>query len=56
MQEGRLIDNIYLIKDYLICKRDVQKRIKPVNSSEFRSEIKPFISSTHEPLTKLVIK
>ena len=45
--EGRFIDNMYLIKDYLICKREGRSWIKPENASAFRTEIKSFVNKTH---------
>ncbi len=50
IQEGRLIDNMYLIKDYLICKRDGHPWIRSENASLFRSEIKSFVSHTHKAM------
>jgi len=44
--EGRLIDNMYDIKDYLICKREGRSWIKPENASAFRNEIKSFVNKT----------
>jgi len=44
--EGRLIDNMYDIKDYLICKREGRSWIKPENASRFRDEIKSFVNKT----------
>ena len=50
IQEGRLVDNMYFIKDYLICKRDGHPWIRPENASLFRSEIKSFVSHTHKTI------
>ena len=44
--EGRLIDNMYDIKNYLICKREGRSWIKPENASAFRDEIKSFVNKT----------
>jgi hypothetical protein len=38
--EGRLIDNIYDIKDYLICKREGRPWIKRPGVENFRSDMK----------------
>jgi hypothetical protein len=39
IEEGRLIDNMYLIRDYLVCKREGIAWVKPDNDT-FRDEIK----------------
>ena len=38
--EGRLIDNMYDIKDYLICKRDGRSWVKRPGAENFRSDLK----------------
>jgi len=38
--EGRLIDNMYDIKDYLICKREGRSWIKRPGAETFRSDMK----------------
>jgi hypothetical protein len=38
--EGRLIDNMYDIKDYLICKREGRPWIKRPGVENFRSDMK----------------
>ena len=38
--EGRLIDNMYDIKDYLICKREGRSWIKRPGAENFRSDMK----------------
>jgi hypothetical protein len=42
--EGRLIDNMYDIRDYLICKRKGGSWSKTQNASRFRDEIKRFVT------------
>ncbi len=42
--EGRLIDNMYDIKDYLICKRERRSWSKTQNASRFRDEMKRFVT------------
>jgi hypothetical protein len=38
--EGRLIDNMYDIKDYLICKRKGRPWVKRPGAENFRSDMK----------------
>ncbi len=38
--EGRLIDNMYDIKDYLICKREGRSWVKRPGAKNFRSDMK----------------
>ena len=38
--EGRQIDNMYDIKDYLICKREGRPWIKRPGAETFRSDMK----------------
>jgi hypothetical protein len=40
MCEGQLIDNMYDIRDYLICKRDGKPWVKTNASADFREDIK----------------
>ena len=51
INEGRLIDNMYDIKDYLICKREGRSWIKTIKASNFRDEMKQFVSDTEKALT-----
>ena len=44
ISEGRLIDNMYDIRDYLICKREGRSWSKTQNASKFRDEIKQFVT------------
>ena len=48
--EGRLIDNMYDIKDYLICKREGRSWSKTANASRFRDEMKRFITNVESNL------
>ncbi len=41
--EGRLIDNMYDIKDYLICKREGRSWVKRQGAENFRSDLKQMI-------------
>ncbi len=43
--EGRLIDNMYDIKDYLICKREGRSWSKTQNASRFRDEMKGLVDA-----------
>ncbi len=45
IQEGRLIDNMYDIKDYLICKREGRSWNKSEEASNFRGEMKLFVAA-----------
>jgi len=56
IQEGRGIDNMYLIKEYLICKNDDRKWIRSGEPTEFRSEIKSIVSGTQEAIKKMGYK
>ncbi len=40
INEGRLIDNMYDIKDYLICKREGRSWVKRPGTENFRSDMK----------------
>ncbi len=40
IDEGRLIDNMYDIKDYLICKRERRSWVKRPGAEKFRSDMK----------------
>ncbi len=48
--EGRLIDNMYDIKDYLICKREGRAWLKTQNASRFRDEMKRFVTNVESNL------
>jgi len=50
IDEGRLIDNMYDIKDYLICKREGRSWSKTQNASRFRDEMKRFVTDVEENL------
>jgi hypothetical protein len=41
--EGRLIDNMYDIKDYLICKREGRSWVKRPGAEKFRSDMKQIV-------------
>jgi len=45
IDEGRQIDNMYDIKDYLICKSEGRSWSKTKNASKFRDEMKRFVGS-----------
>jgi hypothetical protein len=40
IDEGRMIDNLYDIKDYLICKRERRPWVKRPGAENFRSDMK----------------
>ena len=46
IDEGRRIDNMYHIRDYLICKRDGIPWVKRLNASDFRKGIKQMVGRT----------
>lgn len=48
--EGRRIDNMYHLRDYLICKRDGILWVKRLNTSDFRKGIKQMIGQTVKSL------
>jgi len=50
ISEGRLIDNMYDIKDYLICKREGRSWFKTQNASGFRDEMKRFVTNVESDL------
>jgi len=50
IDEGRLIDNMYDIKDYLICKREGRSWSKTQNASRFRDEMKRFVTDVEANL------
>ena len=50
IDEGRLIDNMYDIKDYLICKREGRSWSKTANTLSFRDEMKRFVTNVEENL------
>jgi hypothetical protein len=43
IDEGRRIDNMYHIRDYLICKRDGKPWVKRPDAQDFRKTIKKMI-------------
>jgi hypothetical protein len=45
IEEGRLIDNIYRIRDYLICKREGIAWEKDPDASKFREAIKQRVAA-----------
>lgn len=45
IQEGRLIDNMYDIKDYLICEREGRSWNKTEEASKFRGEMKLVVAA-----------
>ena len=45
IDEGRLIDIMYDIKDYLICKREGRSWSKTANALSFRDEMKRFVTN-----------
>ena len=49
--EGLLIDNMYLIKDYLICKKKGLAWVKGPDSSKFREDIKQRVAAAERYLT-----
>ena len=46
--EGRLIDNMYLIKDYLICKRDGIPWTRKPDAGKFRNDIKQMVGDVEK--------
>ena len=50
ISEGRLIDNMYDIKDYLICKREGRSWSKTQNATMFRDEMKQFVTDVKKNL------
>jgi hypothetical protein len=50
IDEGRLIDNMYDIKDYLICKSEGRSWSKTKNASRFRDEMKRFVNNVESKL------
>jgi hypothetical protein len=50
IDEGRRIDNMYLILDYLICKRDKIPWVKKPNAGYFRDDIKEMVDRTVKSL------
>ena len=48
--EGCLIDNMYDIRDYLICKREGRSWSKTQNASRFRDEMKRFVTDVESDL------
>jgi hypothetical protein len=51
INEGRLVDNMYDLKDYLICKRDGLSWAKTRRISNFRDEMKQMVADTERVLT-----
>ena len=51
ISEGRLVDNMYDLKDYLICKRDGLSWAKTRRISNFRDEMKQMVADTERSLT-----
>jgi len=45
IQEGRCIDNMYDIRDYLICKSEGRSWFKTEESSRFRDDMKRFVGT-----------
>ena len=45
IKEGRSIDNMYDIKDYLICEREEKPWAKTEGASSFRNDMKQFVST-----------
>jgi hypothetical protein len=50
ISEGRLIDNMYDIRDYLICKREGRSWSKTENAPSFRDEMKRFVTNVESNL------
>ena len=50
IKEGRLIDNMYDIGAYLICKRDGKPWSKTKNAAKFRDEMKRFVTNAESSL------
>ena len=46
INEGRLIDNMYDIRDYLICRREGRSWSKTKQAFEFRNHMKEFVAMT----------
>jgi hypothetical protein len=51
INEGRLVDNMYDLKDYLIRKHNGQPWIKTREALEFRDEMKQMVVDTERVLT-----
>ena len=49
--EGLLIDNMYTIKDYLVCKKKGLAWVKDPNHSKFREDIKQRVANAERYLT-----
>jgi len=52
INEGRLVDNMYDIKDYLICKREGLSWTKTQEAYKFRDEMKQMVADTERSLTE----
>ena len=50
IDEGRQIDNMYDIKDYLVCKREGRLWSKTQKASMFRDEMKRFVTNVESNL------
>jgi hypothetical protein len=46
--EGRMINNMYLIKDYLICKREGISWTKKPDAGKFRNDIKRMVGDVEK--------
>jgi hypothetical protein len=53
IEEGSVIDNMYHIKDYLICKRDGLQWGKRSDASEFRNTMKQMVDDVEKLFQKL---
>ena len=51
IEEGRLIDNMHYIKDYLICKREGIAWEKDPDAPKFREDIKQRVAAVEKYLT-----
>jgi hypothetical protein len=52
IDEGRQIDNMYHIRDYLICKRDGMQWVKRSDASEFRNALKQMVGDVKKSFQK----
>ena len=50
ISEGRLVDNMYDFKDYLICKSEGRPWTKTQKAYKFRDEMKQFVSAVENCL------
>lgn len=51
INEGRLVDNMYDLKDYLICKSEDRPWTKTQEAYKFRDEMKQMVADTERILT-----